>query len=357
MRWVGVAISLSCLLPAPLAAQSVPVNPAQTQPVAPGPTQPAVPARTRPVTPAQARPAPKPPAPAPVVVRTWVSRTAVWLGDRVTYVVELQAAPEIEILADDLDPDRLTVEGLEILDVATERDASVPGRVTHRTRYGLVTYQVDAPALTIAAIPVRYSLRQPGQRQEDAVPAGEVVVPPLVLALRSTLAPTAGAIAIRDARPVMPLPRWVRLAQPVGIGLLVLSVVPVALWGAGLAQRARRSRTRRAPRRSMKQRRADLEEIKMLEVSSESDRRNAYVRLDAWIREQIHHATGIAAAGLTPAEVPAALPRPFRSIENEDLKRLLGECERAKYAPQAPPADGWRSDLEAAEHLLDSRTR
>lgn len=334
MRSICLLMTLACVLPAALTAQN----------------------RNAGATPPRGEPRPTA-SPAPIEVRTWVSRTAVWLGDRVTYVVEFHAAPEVEILTGDLDPDRLSVEGLEIVDVATERDASVPGRVTHRMRYGLVTYQVDAPALTIAAIPVRYSLRRPGQRPEDAVTAGEVLVPPLAVALRSTLPSSGAAIAIRDARPVQPLPRVVRLAQPVGAGLLILSVVPVALWGAGLVRRARQSRSRRRTRRPLKQSRAAFEEIKALDVTSKADRRDAYARLDTWVREQVEQATGIAAAALTPSEIPSAVPHPPRSVHLEDLQRLLIECERAKYAPDPPPADRWPDALNDAEQLLSARAR
>lgn len=298
--------------------------------------------------------APLSPAPA---VRTWVSRTAVWVGDRVTYVVEFQADPNVEILMEDLAPDQLTVNGLDIVDVATEQDASVPGRVTHRIRYSLVTYRIDAPAIGIAATQVRYSLRRPGQRTEDAVPAGEVLVPALGLALRSTIPASGAAVAIRDARPLQPLPRLARLAQPVGVALLVLSVVPVALWAAGLVRRARLARPRRRARRSPRQRRAAFEEIRALEVSSRADQRDAYARLDVWIREQLQHATGIAAAALTPSEICTAVRHPPKSLRVEDLERLLIECERAKYAPEPPSAERWPAALDDAEHLLGANPR
>lgn len=334
MRSFVLVLTLACL-PAALAAQSAPPAGA--------------PVRDRTVTPD--------PAGAPVEVRTWVSRTAVWLGDRITYVIEFQTAPEVEILTDDLDPDRLTLEGFEVVDVATERDASVPGRVTHRMRYGLVTYQVDAPALTVASIPVRYSLRKPGQRAEDAVPAGEVRVPQLTVALRSTLTASAEAIAVRDARPIEPVSRLVRYAQPIGIGLFVLSAAPVALLGAGLVRRVRRLRAHRRTKRPMKQRRAEFEEIKALDPSSDTERREAYARLDAWVREQVEYATGVGVAALTPSELPAAITRAHRSLHLEDVQRVLSECELAKYAPDAPPTDRWPGLLDDAAHLLSARGR
>ena len=89
-------------------------------------------------------PAPRPAGPA-VRVSTHVDRTAVWVGDIVNYVVEFRAAPNVEILTDDLNADRLTIEGLEVLDVSTERDESIADTVIHRVRYRLVTYQVGEP--------------------------------------------------------------------------------------------------------------------------------------------------------------------------------------------------------------------
>ena len=80
------------------------------------------------------------PAPAPVQVQTSVTRTAVWVGDPVTYTVELTCAPKIDILADDLAAERLPLTGLELLGVEVERDASDtrPGHSSHALPAGRV---------------------------------------------------------------------------------------------------------------------------------------------------------------------------------------------------------------------------
>lgn len=295
--------------------------------------------------------------PPPVEIRVSVSQTAVWLGDHVTYLVELRCAPQVDILTDDLEPDRLRVEGLEILDTASERDASVTDRVVHRMRYTLATYTVDAPALTIAAIPVRYSVRRPGQKAEEALPAGEVLVPPLVLGLRSTIPPSEASVSVRDHRPAQPLPRRVRYAKPVGLALVVLSIAPVAFWAADLLRRTRRARPARRHRVTRKERRAALEELRTLDVSSEPARRDAYARLDAWIREHVQITSGIPAAALTPAELPRTLPNGGRAEWHDQVERLLVECELAKYAPDPPPADRWPGIVDAAAELSLPRGR
>jgi hypothetical protein len=220
-----------------------------------------------------------------------------------------------------------------------------------------VSYEIEAPALTVAAVPVRYSVRRPGQRTEDAQPVGEVLVPPLVLGLRSTVPPSSAAVVTRDSRPARALRLVTRLARPVGLGLILLSIVPVAVWGVDVARRVRLARPKRRPRQSLKERREAFEEIKALDVASEPGRRDAYARLDAWVREQVQQSSGVAAVALTPSELPGVLTKPPRSMSVDELQRLLVECERAKYAPEPPPLDRWPVLLDDAEQLLGSRAR
>ncbi len=305
--------------------------------------------------PSAVRPAAAAPAtPPPVEVHTSVSRTAVWVGDPVTYSIELRCAPQVDIVTEDLATERLKVDGLEIRDVTIDRDASEAGRLTYRVNYNLVTFNLEAPALKIGEIPVRYSIRRPGQRAEDpAPPSGEVRIPPLTLALRSTLPDTDVPAQIRDARPLQPLPRRVALAQPIGIGLLVVAAAPVGLLLVTLARRASRLRSGGPKRVTRRERRASLDEIKALDVASPSDQREAYARLDALIRDHARQTTGVAAAALTPSELPGALTHPERVRQLEQIQTLLAECERAKYAPQAPDPERWPGMLLEAEQLLN----
>lgn len=305
---------------------------------------------------AESKPAGAVPVP-PVEIRTWVSQTAAYLGDHVTYVVELRCAPQVDILTDDLVPEQLTLDGLEVLETASERDESVADRVVHRMRYTLASYAVDADALTIAAIPVRYSVRRPGQRAEEALPAGEVVVPPLTLGLRSTIPPSDTAVAIRDQRTAQPLPRRVRYANAIGLVLVALAIAPVALWGADLARRVHRARPRRRRRVTPQERRAALDELRGLDVSSEAARRDAYARLDAWLREHVQLSSGIPAAALTPPEIQRAAPDARRVPWLEQIERVLVECERAKYAADPPPADRWPALVDEAAELTRARGR
>lgn len=291
----------------------------------------------------------------PVQVQTWTSRTAVWVGDRVTYVIELRRAPNVDVFLDDLASERLRLEGLEILDTATERDTSLADRVVDRVRYTLVTYNAEAAALTVAAIPVRYAIRGAGQTSGDALPAGEITVAPLKLGLRSTIAASGEAVEIRDQRAMRPLPRRLRLATPVGWTLVGLSITPVLLWAGQLVRRARRARKRRPARPPLRQRRAALEEIKEAPVSTPPDRRDAYARLDVWIRDHLQLKGGAPAAALTPAEIAHVLSDAKPAAWVREIEQVLMECELAKYAPDLPPEDRWPAIVDETARLTLAR--
>jgi hypothetical protein len=292
----------------------------------------------------------------PVEVQTSVSRTAVWVGDRVVFTVEFRRAPNVEIFMDDLAPERLRLEGLEVLDTSTERDSSASDRVIDRMKYTLATYNVESETLGIAPIPVRYSVRSLGQKAEDALPAGELIVPALHLALRSTITPSGDAVQIRDQRAVRPLPRRIRYAEMVGWTLLALSAVPVLLWVIRMVQRARRARPKRVSRPPLRRRVAALEEIRDAAVSTPAARRAAYVKLDAWIRENVPLAGGAPASALTPDEVVTALAD-SKSVEwRQQLERVLLECEQAKYGVDLPPADRWPAVVEESAQLTLARS-
>jgi hypothetical protein len=309
------------------------------------------------VLPALAAAQPRKPAPEapPVAVRTWASQTAVWVGDKFEYVVELRRAPNVEVFLDDLLPEKLRLDGLEVLDTATEHDASRPDSVVDRLHYTLAAYTVGAQAVGIGAAPVRVSVRRPGQKAEDALPAGEVVVPALHVGLRSTITPTGDAVEIRDARALRPLPRRMRFAEQAGWILLALSVVPVVVWAAAMVRRARRARPPRPARTPVRQRRAALEQIKEADVSTPAARRDAYAALDAWIRESVQLPGGATAAALTPEEVAAAVGESKPASWREELERVLLDCERAKYGSELPPPDRWSSDVDAAATLALSK--
>lgn len=293
------------------------------------------------------------PAQKPVEIRTSVSRTAVWVGDRVTYTVDLRCAPNVDVLSDDLLKERLRIEGGEIVSAESERDES-RGRITHRVRYTLVTYRVDVSSIRIDALPVRYYARGRGQRPGDAAPAGEVMIPPLRVAVRSTIPESDEAIALRPPADPREAPMRQRLARPIGVALVLIAIVPAAVLSLGVSRRLRALRTAYDSRRRRQRRHGSFEDIKALQPASDIERIDAYGKLDAFVRDHLAATTRIAAHSLTPAGLARALEGRTPPLPHQNIQALLAACERARYAPYPPSAAEWEATLRQAQEVMRS---
>ena len=292
----------------------------------------------------------------PVDVRTSVSRTAVWVGDRVVYTIELRCAPGVDILLDDLLKERLRVEGGEIVAVNPERtDAN--DRIIHRIAYTLVTYRVDVTAIHVASVPVRYYARGRGGRLGDAAPAGEISVPPLSVTVGSTVPVIEQAIALREPAGVRPAPAALRLAQPVGLGLVLLAIVPAAFSVLGVTRHARRWYGAYAARQSHGRHRGSFDRIKSLQPGTDEERVEAYKQLDEFLRDHLAMSTGLPAHALTPAAMKRRLQERNLHIPSDAIEAVLEACERARYAPDPPSAAGWADVVRDTELLLDTSRR
>jgi hypothetical protein len=286
-------------------------------------------------------------------VRVSLDRTAVWVGDRVTYSVHITSPRGFDVLDDDLVQDKLKLEGLEVVATDTSRVEHPDGGVTRRFDYVLTSYKVDVPVLKIAPMSVRYFATRPGQRLEDAAAAGEVQVPGAVVAFRSVL-PEQAELALRDVRTPADRPSAFAMAQPVGIALIVVSIVPVAIWAVALAGRARAKAATRSRRQARREERASLEAARALDVADPEERRRAYALIDGIVRDHLRDATGAPGRSLTPAEVSAALAGRRSRIPAESVVALLAECETARYGPPSalPSADACRDALAEAERVV-----
>jgi hypothetical protein len=300
----------------------------------------------------------KPAAPtAAPVVRASVDRTAIWIGDHVTYTIEVVSPRGYDVLEDDLSKDKLKLEGLDVVSTDTSRAEDPGGGATRRFRYVLAAYKLDTPALTIAPLSVRYYATRAGQRLEDSAPVGAVEVPAAVIALRSTLPDAQASFALRDARPSAGRPRLFAMARPIGLGLVAVSVVPAVVWGIALVTRRRHRKPGRSVRQVRRDERASLAAVRELVLGSPVGRRDAFTQIDRTVREHLREVHGVAGPSLTPAEVGPALAGRSTRIPAESIASLLAACEAGRYAPprSLPSEDACRDALAQAEALLAMR--
>ncbi len=294
----------------------------------------------------------------PVRIQTSLDRTAVWVADRVTYAIDVTCARGVDILDEDLSKDKLKLDGLDLLDSSASVEPESDGATTHHFRYALTTYHVDLPALKIAPLSLRYFVKRPGQRPEDATPAGEVEVPGAVIAYRSMLPDAQDAYDLRDTPRPAPRLRRFALARSVGLGLVIASIVPVGLVTAGAVRR----RGRLSPRRSARQVRQDeqttLEELRAMDLTTPQGRRDAYSRMNELVRQHLREACGIAGQSLTPAEVePAIEAAATTGVPPGTVTTLLAACDLARYAPPdaLPSLEQCRAALDQTGEILAAR--
>jgi len=294
--------------------------------------------------------------PSDVDVRTSLDKTAIWVADRVTYAVTITYAKGVDILADDLSRDKLHVEGLEILGSDSDRTTGRDDRTIYTFRYHLTSYRVDLPDLKIAPLTVRYYVKRPGQRIGDAAPAGEAQVPGAVVAFRSALPDGQETYAVRDGRGARA--RRLRYAwlQPIGLALVLISIVPAAVAVIGAVRRRAPRVKPKSARQVRHDERASLDALQALDVSSAAGRRDAYSRLSALVRDHVRSATGVDAAALTPPEIEAAVVRRGGRVPMELVSSVLAACDQARYAPPdaLPSSEACRAAIEQAAQVIQA---
>jgi hypothetical protein len=291
-----------------------------------------------------------------VAVRTFVDRPAAFVGDRVTYTIEVTCKRGMDVLVDDLSRDHLALEGLDMLGSDVLREMG-PGETTiYRFRYYATTYRVDVPALKITPPAVRYYVKRAGQRPDDAAPAGEVRVPVLSIPFRSLLPDDSDVGGLRDYRPATARPAAFVMLRSAGIALVIASIVPVLFAVAGLIGRRRVPRPRQSARSVRHEERASLDAVRAIDLTTVEGRREAFTRLDTLVREHLRDACGAPGPSLTSSEIVPVLAGRGGRVPIELAAAVLTACELARYGPPhyGPSADACRQAIEQAEQVISA---
>jgi hypothetical protein len=274
---------------------------------------------------------PAPPPPADIRVRSELTQTAAWVGDPVEFVVEIDMAPGVEVVADDLKPEKLTLEGLELGETTTSVVTRADGWRTLQHRYRVTAWDTTPPK-RIGGLVVRYRRPVTVATADGSAPAAELKVAGATLPVRSTLPDDSSVGGARDRQAGLPGPAWIAWLRPLGLGLLVLGAAPVVLWLAGRTRRPRLLKPRTSRRSLQAQAKALLDELQIIDTSSPEGRRRAYDRIDHDLRAYLAQAESVPAQALTAEELRPKLAASGRA-GGEALCDVLAACEHARYRP------------------------
>ncbi|MEI6669769.1 MAG: hypothetical protein WCP29_16590 [Acidobacteriota bacterium] len=289
-----------------------------------------------------------------VVVKSSVDRSAIWIGDRFAFIVDVDCSHGTDILTDDLSRDRLKMDDLDILGVEESREDKGDGRIVYRFTYRLTTYSFEPASKRIGELRLRYYVRRPGQRPEEIEPAGEVTVPGLNVYVRSLLPDDANETRYRNQRSAVPRATVFALMGRLGIGVVIVSVVPAVLWLVALQRKWSHRRRRMSVRQLRHDERASLDDVRALDVESEAGRKDVYDRLCALLRTHVTGAWGVNAEGLTSAEIALALSAAGKTDVSAEATAFLDSCENARYGkPDGLPSSSvCRAAIDRTEQLI-----
>jgi hypothetical protein len=293
--------------------------------------------------------------PTDVMVQSVASRTAVWTGDRVEFVVDIDAPSNAALLEEDFAADRLRTAGFDVLSLESLRTERPDGRVAHRLTYQLVTYESGITTLRVEPFTLRYRLGRPNEPLTTGVSPSSVTVPGAVVALRSTLPDAIEELKPRSSQSPNLALRGHRLAMPLGIAGLILSVAPLVVAGATHLRAIRAKRLRRPRTRGMRaQARTLLERLAAMDASTVVGRREAYIALDEGLREYLQQASGVPARALTASELRVRLEKGPHGKGAATFAAVLSDCETARYAPASrlPSADSLSRSLSEVQQML-----
>ena len=277
-------------------------------------------------------PAPKPaPLPPDIRVRSALSQSAAWIGDSLDFIVEIDTAPGVEIVAEDLMPEKLVVEGLELGATTSTTTPRADGWRTLRHTYRVVPWDTTPPK-KISDLTVRFRRPVTAATADGTAPAADVKVPGATLDVRSTLPDDGSANGARDRRASLPAPGWLEWIRPMGLGFIALGIAPVVLWLGTRIRRPRVSKPRPSTRSLHALSKSLFDELQITDTSTADGRRRAYDRIDADVRAYVTQAEALPATALTPDELRTRLPSSKR-LDIPAVCDILTECEVARYAP------------------------
>lgn len=296
--------------------------------------------------------APGPAPPPDIRVRSELSQTAAWVGDPLQFVVEIDTAPGVEVVAEDLAPEKLIVEGLELGTASSTVVLRADGWQTVRHAYRVTAWDTTPPR-RIGELTLRFRRPVTTATASGAAEASDIKVPGATLAVRSTLPDGGSADGVRDRLAALPSPAWLGWLRPLGLGFIALGIAPVVLRVATRVRRPRIARPHASSRSLQARIEAMFEALRIVDTSTVDGRRRACDRIDADVRAYLQQAEALPATALTADELRPRLAASTR-VQADAVCDILAACEHARYGPddRLPAADALRASIERLRAAL-----
>ncbi len=289
-----------------------------------------------------------------IQARHWVDRTAIFAGDQVNYYVEIVSARDVEILVEDLEPTQLQLNGLELVDSEQGSSVTDNGVIWH-ARYTFTTFDTSTSLMQIGAQTIRYYAQRSASGADRAMPSGEVVIPPTLLALRSTLAAEPMRSRLRDKLSGDIVHADIGWPGKAGLLLLLISAAPTGwIVLSVFRQRSVSVRQQQAVQATVQAEQGILDKLGHISPGNATERRQGYDQLELILRDLLAQSGYTNANALTAADLADSTSMQSPGIPVDQLVAVVADCELARYGrpEQLPAADRFESGIELVRRML-----
>ncbi len=273
----------------------------------------------------------------PAELRASVDRSTATTGDLITYTVEVERAPEVEVAFDDPGAD---IAGFRIVDLGRSPAETLPsGRLLERRWYELRADLVGSYVLP--AVTATYS--------EPSGPGGDLEAEEISVEVASVLpADRSEAADIRDIKPLRRIDTAASWLLWTGLALGVAALGLAAWWWRRRRPDGVASETPPIPPYDLAIR--ELERLRRTDFSDLRELRRYYFAVSSVVRAYVEGRFGLNATDLTTEEILGRLGGLVRLDPSQArrLERFLVATDQVKFAAHLPAAEEIERTCEQA---------
>ncbi|MDA2933204.1 hypothetical protein MYX82_02560 [Acidobacteria bacterium AH-259-D05] len=284
--------------------------------------------------------------PEDVEIKTSVSQTSVWPGDRIHYIITLTVAQGVKVALDDFSEQNVTFEPFILVEKRqTEEDVGEEHRLEFD--YLIANYEIGDKQVEIPGLIFRYE--KSGPEQTNVPTMEEKQIPPQPMSIRSTLNQPVEESWIRESLPMTEVSRNSWIVVLAGFAGLLVSSLPLGAWAWKQIPDWQARRRQLSRKKFLSQCRGSLDQLEWRLTGDNAQIKEHYQSLEELVRSYILYFWNIPAQGLIHTELISRLNQSeVSSKESEVFAEIFEHGHNCRYSPDNGTAwEGtFRQDLE-----------
>ncbi len=277
----------------------------------------------------------KSPGAAKVLITTRLDKTALWVGDILSYRIQVIHNNDLQFVLDNLKKEKLPLAPFDVRGVTIQQGDWTQNKKLLEITLRLSSYETGRTDLTIPSFNLYYFQPEVVTKGGDAV-AEAVQVPATTVGLRSTL--RGSQFELRDFKPIS------KTDLRRGLGALFIGLIGMAFvglrtmrWTWANIQSGAQPRRRLGSRALRELAEENMGRIRTIGGETPENLNLFYTEVSHFLRQYLSQGLEIEAEGLTPEEIGMALEQanvagPFA----QEIRDVLEQCDAVRYRKDGP---------------------